>query len=526
MFAVVVFIAVSAWWLSVDTRVPDWDSGIHMHFAFLFHGYIAAGHVSMPFTSYYEGYPPLVYLLGALTIFLAGMHPMALILSSNIVFVPLLAIGCYGVGKLVAGPRAGLLAGIFALGSPMFVSMMHGYNLDQDQAAMVALGVWTVLAARRFERNGVSAIAGITCGLALLTKETSIVFLGGLLLAVVARGGWRNQRGLLFFLLTLCWVALPWYAFHLRQIAGTFGSIAELAPNPAQAPPLWSARNATWYLWDLVNQQTLAPLAIAFFIGLALAIGQCLRSRGTRDSYLPELVIGTLVSYLGMTCLTHKDPRYTLPALVYVAVLGTFWIPAIPIAWARRLLIGAAVAVALINFVGMSFGLGGLTARAMVSLPRAGNSIIYPGHLTLYEDMGWLRGAPERNGDALALLRALRREGVRTIELNRTTDQVDFSVAGLLPVVDAEHMVMALNATARPDARFLLLRSVRPGDPAPCQWIRGSPGGIETEPGFPLGIYVLEGSVAGVNSRLLRNPADPAQRYEIACPGRRVVMFP
>ena len=76
----------------------------------LYHRAIAGGNVALPFISY-DSYPPLVHVLGAITIFIAGMHPMALILSSNVVFVPLLAFACYGTGKIVAGKRAGLLAG-------------------------------------------------------------------------------------------------------------------------------------------------------------------------------------------------------------------------------------------------------------------------------------------------------------------------------------------------------------------------------------------------------------------------------
>ncbi len=66
-----------------------------------------------------------MHFVGALAMFVAGLHPMAMILSSNLVFVPLLAFGCYGVGRIAYGPRAGLLAGIVAPGSPMFASMMH-----------------------------------------------------------------------------------------------------------------------------------------------------------------------------------------------------------------------------------------------------------------------------------------------------------------------------------------------------------------------------------------------------------------
>lgn len=523
--AVLVFVGVSAWWLTQDTRMPDYDSGFHMYTAFIYHQAIASGNVALPFTSY-DSYPPLVHVLGALTIFIAGMHPMALILSSNLVFVPLLAFGCYGVGKIVAGERAGLLAGVFALGTPMFVSMMHLYDLDPPQAAIVAVSVWAVLSSRRFKSLHLSLVSGIVCGLALMTKQTSVIFLGGLLLAVVVRGGWRNRGGLLVFSLALFDVAGIWYALHFSQLTETFRSIGGWAGNSIQAPPVWSLRNASWYFWDLVNEQTLTPFAVVFIVGCVIAITRVLRSHAARQSYLPELLIGALVSYLGMTYLTHKDPRYTLPALVYVAVLATFWIPAVARPWLRRGLIATVGALAAINFVGMSFGIGGVSARAMVPLPGAQNSIIYPGNLTLYEDTGWVRGGPEHNGDPLRLMQQLRATGVRAIAIDPSATQVDFSTAGLLPLAETEGIAVVSLDSYRSGDRYLLLRRVGAGDPPPCQWIRGSDSVVEQQSGTRLGVYVLEGSVAGLNSALLRNPADPQQRYAIACPDRPAVMFP
>ena len=195
---------------------------------------------------------------------LVGMHPIAMMLAANIVFVPLLAFGCYGTASIVAGPRAGLLAGLFALGSPMVPSMFHSFMVDTPQAAMVAVSVWAILASRRFERLGVSVVAGALCGLAMLTKQTSVVFLVGILAAVFVRGGWRNWRGVLGLAIALGVVAGPWYVVPLVSDDGTFTSIGQLYVDPLQSPPRWSTRSFGWYFWNLVNQQIGLPLAIAF----------------------------------------------------------------------------------------------------------------------------------------------------------------------------------------------------------------------------------------------------------------------
>jgi 4-amino-4-deoxy-L-arabinose transferase-like glycosyltransferase len=509
--ACAVFVLVSFWWLTQDNRVPDFDSGIHLIYGIVYQSEMASGHLTFPFTDY-NSYPPLVHLLGSLTIYLIGIHPMAMILASNVVFVPMLAFGCYGVGKFVAGPRAGLLAGLFALGTPMFVSMMHQFDLDPPEAAMVAVSVWAILESRRFERFGVSVLAGALCGLALLTKETAVVFLVGVLAVALLRGGWRHWRGLLGFVFGLENVAGPWYVYHATQLLGTFTTIGNLAPNSLQAPPRWSARNAGWYVWNLFNEQTLTIFALLFLIGVAIAVWRCVRHRITPENVYPELLGGGLVSYLGMTYLTHKDPRYTLPALVYVAVLATSWIVTIQPRRMRLILSGTVIALSAVYFAGMSFGIGGA-----VRIPLAGaqNTMIYQNQLTLYETTGWLRGGPQHDGAVLTLLRGLRPYGIHAIGIDPGSSELDFNANGINPLAASVGIGTLPTPTSRPDGALLFLHAPKPSDPRPCQRLNDG-----------LGIYVVKGVIDGFNPQLLRNPANSSQRYLFICPGRTSLLDP
>ncbi len=502
--AVAAFLFVSVWWLTQDSRVPDFDSGLHMSYAVSYHYDLAHGQFTAPWTDY-NSYPPLVHLLGALSIFLAGAHPMAMVLSSNIVFVPLLAFGCYGTGKLVAGPRAGLLAALLALGTPMFVSMMHAYDLDPPQAAMVAVTVWALLASRRFERVWVSALAGALCGLALLTKETSVVFIAGLLVVILVRGGWRHWPGLVAFIFVLENVAGPWYMYHASQLVASFTSLGQLAPNSLQAPPRFSTANIGWYFWNLINEQTLAIFGGLFVIGALIALWRCVRQRISTTNLYPELLGGALVSYLGMTYLTHKDPRYTLPALVYVAVLATSWIVAISRPAVRRLLTGGVVVLAILYFAGMSFGIGGAVRLA---LPGAQNTIIYQRQLTLYETAGWVRGGPVTDGHVLALLEGLKRSGVQAINLSTGSNELDFNANGVTALASSASIYVAPSALVPSKQNaFLFAHTPAPGDPQPCQTLNDG-----------VGIYVARGDFSGLDPQTLHNPAQPSQRFLLVCP--------
>lgn len=511
--AVLAFLGVTVWWLTQETRVPDFDSAMHTFYAFSAHDEIATGHWTVPFTEF-NSYPPLGHLIGALGIFVGGYSTSSVILALNLVFVPLLAAGCYGVGRLVCGPRAGLLAAVFALGTPMIVSEAHEAYLDPAQAAFVAVSVWGILASRRFERFGIAALAGVATGLALMTKETTPVFLAGLLLIVLARGGWRHWRGLLAYAAAAAVVAGPWYVYHRGELHQLFlahssrANGAEANPLGGAYPTLLSLKNVGWYFWDAANIQLRAGLLLLFLAGTVAAIRSCVRHWGPENLY-PEVLGGAFVSWLGMTWLTHKDPRYDISALVYVAVLGTAWI-ATARPRARPWLVAALLAAVAASFASVAFGLGGTGYQVRVALPGAyDKGPLGARYITLYSTSGWLRGAPDNgDGNVLALMRGLRRAGIGGVSFC-CVNPIDFNLAGL-PVFayeaglpDKGTSTAGLSSLGPKDV-FLLAHTPIPGDPPPCQTLRDGTG-IYAELGNPL--------------------IKPFSRYTFICPGRHPEIY-
>jgi 4-amino-4-deoxy-L-arabinose transferase-like glycosyltransferase len=499
--AVVVFVAVTVWWLTQDDRVQASDDGLHTLLAFAIHDQLAGGNLSGWFTEF-NTYPPLVHLVGAAAVFVAGKSPMAVIIASNLVFVPVLAVSCFGIGRLAYGPPAGLLAALFALGTPMFVSQMHMFMLDPAQAAMVAAGAWAILESHRFERIGVAAVAGVVVGLALMTKSTSVIFLAGLLAVVVLRGGWRNWLGLGIFLVVAAAISLPWYVDHLQQLNGLVegqgGTGA--APSAEAAPPLGSRASLLWYFWAALNIQLLAPLVLFLAVGVIFTIRDCLR-RWTPENLGPELLGGLFIAWLGITLIRHKDARFTLPALVYVAVLATAWI----VVARPRVRVAATAALAFVlaaDFIGVSTGVGGTVRVALPGAPA--NSALATRQITLYSPYGYVRGGPEHEGDILSLMRGLKRGGVRTITFDGGStagNELDFSTYGLtVRAVQAGLPTFAIYDTAAlgPHDGFMLLHFRQPGDPPSCRRLGGG-----------RGVYVELG-----------NPVKPFETYTFICPGR------
>ena len=377
--ATIAFIGLTCWWLARDRSIPIYDAGEHLETAFVFHQMLASGNVFGPF-NVESAYPPFAFLIGALSVFVGGVKVSSPIIGENLVFVPLLTLGCYQAGRLLFGPRAGMLAAIFALGSDLLTAQFHVFMLDAPEAAVVAVSIWLLLACEDFSRVGVAALAGLAAGIGLSTKVQYPPFVMGIVLMALVRGGWRNWRGLLTFAVVALIVGAPWYLAHLSQLS-TFLEVSTANPIvvAGDVPPTFSLASFTWYFWSILNSQLLVPLFALLLAGTIWTIAKLVRER---DGARLEFFAGAFVAWLFITLTPSHDTRYALPLLPYVAIIATGWIVYMPRAVAL-----AALAVLLLGVsastLGTTFGLGNTgEALTCASTPTRGESSPTPSRCT------------------------------------------------------------------------------------------------------------------------------------------------
>jgi 4-amino-4-deoxy-L-arabinose transferase-like glycosyltransferase len=469
------FVAATCWWLSQNHGVPVYDAALHLSFAIEAYEALGSGHLLRAFTGS-APYPPLTHLVGALGIFLGGVDVAPPIIAANLVFVPLLALGCYKVGRLAFGPLAGLLAVVFALGSPLIIEEFHEFMLDAPEAAMVAVAVWAILATERFSRPGVCAVAGVAVGLGMLSKETFVFFVAGVALVTAVRGGRRAWRGIVVFAAVALIIALPWYLYELSTIHSLAGEA--LGPSnaglPGIAPPRLSVANLEWYFWSSVNLQFLLPLFAFFAVGLAWALAGFARRRPV-SRFAPELVLGAFTSWVALTETFVHDPRYGMPMVVYLAVLGAGWISRLP-SVARAVMATTLVVIAVANLLGVGFGVG-----RTIGIGPLTAGFPQPGRFTLDATNGLWLGAPIRQGDVLGLLRALHRDGVREVRLySGQESEIEFSIPGIIALARIAELGIASESVdpVRASRRYAFLHHEPPeaGLPTPCTTLQNGMG--------------------------------------------------
>jgi 4-amino-4-deoxy-L-arabinose transferase-like glycosyltransferase len=467
--ATFLFIALTCWWLTQDRSIPIYDAGAHLQTAFLFHDMIQSGNLLGPFNYEYP-YPPFGTMVGVLATFIGGVNLAAPIIAENIFFISLLSLGVYQTGRLLFDARAGLLAVLFVLGSPLLIAQAHVFMLDVPEAALVSVSIWLLLACENFSHTRFTALAGVAVGIGLLVKVQYPPFVAGIVLAALLRGGWRNRRGLLIFAVIAFVLASPWYLDHLAQIA-TFTRDAgphEGVPN-GDTPATLSLGNFAWYFWNFLNSQFLAPLFALIACGTAWMIATLVRHRRRFGPRL-EFFAGAVLAWMLITVTPSHDIRYGIPMMPYLAVIATGWIIYLPRA-ARFLAIAVVVFGVSANTLSTTFGVGGLVSVDVTHpLPPGEESA---DEIRFYTNEGFLVAGPRRDGDIPGLLESLHRESVEQVVWSLEQSRLpDFSFEGLYPLSRIAGLSPAMTENPEfsksPRVATLIHQALAPHSPPPC----------------------------------------------------------
>jgi 4-amino-4-deoxy-L-arabinose transferase-like glycosyltransferase len=431
---VLAFVAITGWWLAEDSRVPEADSAAHMAYAFSYLDGFQHGDPWRWFTAF-DIYPPLVHLVGAAAAAIFGIDEAGVIMTQNLVFVPLLALGCYGTGRVAYDRRVGALAAAFALGTPVVVDQFHSFMLDTPEAALVAVVAWLTLAADRFRRLGVCAALGLAIGLGLLTKNTFPPYVAGILVALL-RGGWRRPLGVAVAAVVALVVAAPWYLEHLADQAVFVGGAAASFQAGYNDPPNLAPADWTYYLWTQLNIGLYLPLFLFAAAGVIAVVVRVVRTRRLDDPGV-DLLAGLVVGYGVTVASIHNDARYMVPLVVYLAVLGTAWFARAP----RRLVrVGGTVALLAVVLANLTMTSSGRGPHVAIAVQDRYASYVGSGHAEVLSPVGHVTGGPKRGGDLAAVLRAVHDAGGRRIKFEVASIGVSTLFNGAGATLLAERM--------------------------------------------------------------------------------------
>lgn len=206
-----------------------------------------AGEIEMMFP---YAYTPLYHLIGALTYLLAGVSGVLLI---NAAAAGTVAYVILSFTRRHASWPVGALASIGAFVSPHVQNVFANVYMEPLQMGFLFAGVWLVSLALATRRLSFALAAGTCLGLAIGVRQSSLIYVGVVLIAVAislaSRGAWRSARikkevGWLSALLGAAFLVAAPSVGYLIWLNGGIGYADVTIPFTGSGPRIDPAANA------------------------------------------------------------------------------------------------------------------------------------------------------------------------------------------------------------------------------------------------------------------------------------------
>jgi len=330
-----------------------------------------------------EYYPPLQALVGvgALAI---GPDRVDTLAASNLLWLALLLVATYGLGRRIAGPSAGLLAAAIVSFYPSIYGNLRHFEPNVALAALAVTAIWALDASKGLQRTGPVVGFALAVAAGLLVDRVSmapLVAVPALVVAIralrsrgVRRGVWLRIGLAAAIVALLCgyyyWLfATEHLAEITSQVDGEIDAHGTRTEHRSPLSPLfWLYYPLSWLDCQMGLVLALAALA---------ALGRALASPRRKGWIVLVWVLGGLALF---TLLGKKQPYYTLPLLPGAALITAREVLRIRPAGAAAALAAVLLLLGLHQWSTLSFG------RPL--LPTAGPLLHLAGHSPVPE--AWL----------------------------------------------------------------------------------------------------------------------------------------
>lgn len=325
LIATAIFCAALAIWLFFDKHVPACDEANHVLNGLTYTNLLqharplraAWWHSLFTVNTYY---PPV----GTLTMGIACAIIKDPILALQLVKIFWLAVLSLSVGAIafmVSGSSIAVAAAICLVNLCVITCDFSHYSLiDQPLVAMVATGLAVIYWKGGKASVKHSLVTGLVLGLAIMSKQVAIAFLGFPILldsVITLRRNW-NKNGLQsVFLVTLplIVICLPWTAINFNSVQKLNADIAaDLSMRGSTSSRILF--NLEYYLGSWLYCASPLVLATAFLGFASLTKEQHKKLLPLWISILPAALALSLIS-----CQPARD-RYVAPIVVLIAIAG------------------------------------------------------------------------------------------------------------------------------------------------------------------------------------------------------------
>jgi 4-amino-4-deoxy-L-arabinose transferase-like glycosyltransferase len=374
---IIFHIVVNFIWLKIDNIPPSWDPANHMLQSMWMFDNIKNPHLlfenGLKCDGCYHLYPPLTGFVVSLFYLFLGVGIDNAILAINIIFLSLLIICTYKIGKILSDHKVGLLAAFLVSMYPFTYITSRQYFLDIPLAAMVTLAIYILIKTNNFKCIKYSFIFGVISGLGLLTKEAFfLLIIGPLCCSFFYVRSIRQVKNIIYALIICVILASAWY---LPLFTYSKGYIQGFCAGK-DGPPLFSMDSLLYYFKIFVINQGSLLYGFLFIASFVL-----IKDWDKRKKIVLQWIIFALIIF---TFLKVKQERYTIPILPAIALISACGVMSINKVFLKRLLVCILVIYSLAQFI--------LQSTGIVKLDRYFNNNSVYGHMCRDYFRGWQGG--------------------------------------------------------------------------------------------------------------------------------------
>jgi 4-amino-4-deoxy-L-arabinose transferase-like glycosyltransferase len=139
-----------------------------------------------------SSYPTLIHYITLPVRLIAGDHPRAGAVTVA-AWGLLILLGVFGIGNLLGGDRAGLLAAFFVACMPGIYRFSRLETTDLPLAAMVTFSLYLLLRSDGLGHRGLSLLFGAIAGLGMVTKQSFLIYIALPAAYLVAQQLWSDK---------------------------------------------------------------------------------------------------------------------------------------------------------------------------------------------------------------------------------------------------------------------------------------------------------------------------------------------
>ena len=314
----------------------------------------------------HNGRPPLYTLVAQPLYLLAGTSEVLATVATNALFIVILVLCVYAIGKRLFDARTGLLAAFLLVGYPTLTVVSRRYLPHFAAVAMIALGAYLLLRTEGFRSTRYTVLFGLATGLGMLTSAHVAFGLLGLGVWIAFRSLYQACRtdrpgerrkallkvigNIVLALAIALALLLPWYLRHGQRML----NMLQFSYERKWFAPVEDVLSVEAFLWYLLNmhQSISVFLVPPFVIGVVAALVR------------PKARSMTLLGWVGSSYLLLSLPAtktlqyHFIMIFPAVALLSAFWLFQLRQRALRLVLVGLLVLISGCVFLETAWQLG------------------------------------------------------------------------------------------------------------------------------------------------------------------------